>query len=148
MISRPLIAMLIRKEWWLTLGTIFKNPIESVPQEVSACKEKDTFTNDDLILCDTPHNRSLYIIGSMRDERVNWILIDRGSSTNIITIRITKELGFPWTNSRKDTWWFKESTMGGKRATCSIKLEITIGDIKSSAWFACDQYKDFVQCLP
>ncbi|XP_070040997.1 uncharacterized protein [Nicotiana tomentosiformis] len=69
--------------------------IDSIHQEVNTCEEKVTFTNDDLLLGDTLHNRPLYPVGYMRDKRVNRILVDGGSSVNILPILTVKELGIP-----------------------------------------------------
>ncbi|XP_070007654.1 uncharacterized protein [Nicotiana sylvestris] len=77
----------------LLLAPASEKPIESTPQEVNACDEKVTFTNDDLLLGDTSHNHPLYLVGYIRDERVNRILVDGGSSVNILLIHTAKELG-------------------------------------------------------
>ncbi|XP_070042950.1 uncharacterized protein [Nicotiana tomentosiformis] len=53
----------------LLLAPSLENLIESIPQEVNTCEEKVTFTNDDLLLADTPHNHPLYLVGYMHDEK-------------------------------------------------------------------------------
>ncbi|XP_070039298.1 uncharacterized protein [Nicotiana tomentosiformis] len=103
----------------LPLAPSSEKLIESIPQEVNACEEKVTFTNDDLILGDTPHNCPVYLVGYMHDERVNQILFNGGSSMNILPIRTVKELGIQ---------------PRGKRAIGAIRLGITIEDMQSSAW--------------
>ncbi|XP_070022412.1 uncharacterized protein [Nicotiana sylvestris] len=90
-----------------------KKLIESTPQEVNACEEKVTFTNDDLLLGDTLHNRMLYL--SYNDPRIQpmgekvirleitiedmqssaWLhVIDTKTSYNVL-------LGRPWTHENK-----------------------------------------------
>ncbi|XP_070039747.1 uncharacterized protein [Nicotiana tomentosiformis] len=93
--------------------------IESIPQEVNACEEKVTFTNDDLLLGDTLHNCPLYLISYMCDERSNRIVVDGGSSVNILLICTVKEFGIQ---------------TRGQRAIGAIRLGITIEDMQSSAW--------------
>ncbi|XP_070016018.1 uncharacterized protein [Nicotiana sylvestris] len=79
----------------LLLAPSLEKLIDSTPQEVDACEEKFTFTNDDLLLGNTLHNHPLYLIGYMRDEKVNRILVDGGSSVNILPICTVKEFGIP-----------------------------------------------------
>ncbi|XP_070050774.1 uncharacterized protein [Nicotiana tomentosiformis] len=79
----------------LSLAPSSEKLIESTPQEVNACEENVTFTNDDLLLGDTLHNHPLYLVGYMCDEKVNRILVDGGSSVNILPIHTVKELGIP-----------------------------------------------------
>jgi len=97
----------------LSLEPSSEKAIESTPQEVNACEEKVTFTNDDLFLGDTPHNRPLYLVGYMHDERVNQILVDGGSSVNILPIHTVKELGIPMNKLSKSRVMFQGFNQGG-----------------------------------
>jgi hypothetical protein len=45
------------------------------------------FTYEDLLLGTTEHNRPLYVTGSSQGINVRRILVDPGSSVNIITLR-------------------------------------------------------------
>ncbi|XP_070052704.1 uncharacterized protein [Nicotiana tomentosiformis] len=107
---------------------------ESIPQEVNACEEKVTFTNDDLLLGDTPHNHPLYLVGYMLDERVNRILVDGGSSMNILPIRTVKELSIPMNEVSESCVMIQGFNQGGQRAIYAIRMGITIEDMQSSAW--------------
>lgn len=118
----------------LPLAPSSKKPIESTSQEVNACGEKVTFTNDDLLLGDTPHNRPLYLVGYMRDERVNRILVDGGTSVNILPIHTVKELGIPMNELSESRVMIQGFNQGGQRAIGAIMLGITIEDMQSSAW--------------
>ncbi|XP_070026125.1 uncharacterized protein [Nicotiana sylvestris] len=108
--------------------------IESTPQEVNACEEKVTFTNDVLLLGDTPHNLPLYLVGYIHDERINQILVDGGSSVNILLISTVKELGIPMNELSESRVMIQGFNQGGQRAIGAIKLGITIEDMQSSAW--------------
>ncbi|XP_070047529.1 uncharacterized protein [Nicotiana tomentosiformis] len=108
--------------------------IESIHQEVNTCEEKVTFTNDDLILGDTLHNCPLYLVGYMCDERVNQILIDGGSSVNILPIRTVKELGIPMNELSESRVMIQGFNQGWQRAIGAIRLGITIEDMQSSTW--------------
>lgn len=52
-----------------------------------------TFTDEDLLLGSTPHNRPLFVTGYTREQRVNRVLLDGGSAVNILLLRTMKELG-------------------------------------------------------
>ena len=53
---------------------------------------KITFSDKDLLLGSTPHNRPLFIIGYTREQRVNKMLLDGGSTINIFPLYAMKEL--------------------------------------------------------
>ncbi|XP_070035559.1 uncharacterized protein [Nicotiana tomentosiformis] len=108
--------------------------IESIHQEVNTCEENVMFTNDDLLLGDTLYNRPLYLVGYMRDERVNRIFVDGGSSVNILPIRTVKELGIPMNELLKSHVMIQGFNQGGQRAIGAIMLGITIEDMQSSSW--------------
>ncbi|KAL0302096.1 UNVERIFIED_CONTAM: hypothetical protein Sangu_2501200 [Sesamum angustifolium] len=59
------------------------------------CMSTITFTDDDLLLGSKPHNRPLFVAGYVREQKVNRILIDGGSTVNILPLRILKELEIP-----------------------------------------------------
>ncbi|KAK4381111.1 hypothetical protein Sango_2999200 [Sesamum angolense] len=59
------------------------------------CMSTITFTDEDLLLGSKPHNHPLFIVGYVREQKVNRILIDGESAVNILPLRIVKELGIP-----------------------------------------------------
>ncbi|KAL0291991.1 UNVERIFIED_CONTAM: hypothetical protein Scaly_2610300 [Sesamum calycinum] len=56
------------------------------------CMSTITFTNEDLLLGSKPHNRPLFVAGYLCEQKVNRILIDRGSAVNVLPLQILKEL--------------------------------------------------------
>jgi hypothetical protein len=64
-------------------------------RDLSSCMIEITFTDDDLLLSSTLHNRSLFVAGYIQEQRVNRILLDGGSAVNIILLRLLRELGIP-----------------------------------------------------
>ncbi|XP_070045881.1 uncharacterized protein [Nicotiana tomentosiformis] len=118
----------------LPLAPSSEELIKSIPQEVNACEEKVMFTNDDLLLGDTPHNRPLYLVGYMRDERVNRILFDGGSLVNILPIGIVKELGIPMNELSESHVMIQGFNHWGQRSIVAIRLGITIEDMQLIAW--------------
>ena len=53
-------------------------------QRCYACSPNLTFTDEDLLLGSKPHNRPLYVSGYAREQRIERILVDRGSAVNIL----------------------------------------------------------------
>ncbi|KAH0636367.1 hypothetical protein KY289_036282 [Solanum tuberosum] len=70
-----------------------EKPIEPSSQEAHTCDTKITFTDNDLLFGETLHNRPLYMVGHVREKKINRILIDEGSGVNILPIHTLKELG-------------------------------------------------------
>jgi len=58
-----------------------------------ACNTDITFTNDDLLLGSKPHNRPLFVVGYIKEQKVKCILVDGGSTVNIMPKSTMKELG-------------------------------------------------------
>ncbi|KAL0295426.1 UNVERIFIED_CONTAM: hypothetical protein Sangu_3199300 [Sesamum angustifolium] len=86
------------------------------------CMSTITFTDEDLLLGSKPHNRSLFVAGYVREQKVNRIFIDGGSAVNILPLRILKKLEIPideLSNSRlmiqasikedKSCWYYKNA---------------------------------------
>ena len=61
--------------------------------QYSTCNTAITFTYDDLLLGSKPHNRPLFVTGYIREQKVKRILIDGGSSVNIMPKSTMNELG-------------------------------------------------------
>ncbi|XP_070015667.1 uncharacterized protein [Nicotiana sylvestris] len=74
------------------------------------------------------------MVGYMRDERVNRILVDGGSSVNILSIHTVKELRIPMNELSQNHVMIQGFNQGGQRAIGAIMLGITIEDMQSSAW--------------
>ncbi|XP_070056825.1 uncharacterized protein [Nicotiana tomentosiformis] len=70
----------------------------------------------------------------MRDERVNRILVNGGSSVNLLPICIGKELGIPINKLLESRVMIQRYNQGGQRAIGAIRLGITIEDMQSNAW--------------
>ncbi|KAL0362105.1 UNVERIFIED_CONTAM: hypothetical protein Scaly_1165700 [Sesamum calycinum] len=94
-----------------------------------------TFTNEDLFLGSKPHNRPLFVVGYVRDQKVNRILIDGGSAVNILPLRILKELGIPIDERSNNHLMIQVFNQGGQRAVGIIKMQLTMEDMVSSALF-------------
>ena len=74
------------------------------------------------------HNRPLFMTGYIREQQVNHILIDGGSTVNILPLKILKELGISLDE-------LHSIAQGGQRAIAKIGFHIIIGEMESSALF-------------
>ena len=79
-------------------------------QECYACSPDLTFTNEDLLLGFKPHNRPLYVSGYAREQKIDCILIDRGSAINILPKMTMRRLGLTMEDYRIVVWSFKGLT--------------------------------------
>ena len=52
-----------------------------------------TFTDDGVVLCSKPHNRPLFVISYIKQQIVKHILVDGGSTINIISKCTMNNLG-------------------------------------------------------
>jgi len=59
----------------------------------AACMACIMFTDEDIQLGSTDHNRLLYAIGMIGDKRINQILLDCGSVGNLLPLRVLRAIG-------------------------------------------------------
>ncbi|XP_070008667.1 uncharacterized protein [Nicotiana sylvestris] len=74
------------------------------------------------------------MVGYVIERRINKILIDDGYAVNILPIRIMKELGISTEELSESRLMIQGFNQGGQRAIGAINLEITMGDMQSTAW--------------
>ncbi|KAK4400679.1 hypothetical protein Sango_1174000 [Sesamum angolense] len=91
-----------------------------------------TFTNEDLLLGSKPHNRPLFVVGYVREQKVNRILIDGGSTVNILPLRILKELGIPIDELSNSCHIIQGFNQGGQRTVGNIRMQLTMEDMIST----------------
>ena len=108
--------------------------IELSSQEAHVCDTKITFTDNDLLFGETLHSCPLYMVGHVLEKKINRILIDEGSGVNILPIHTLKELGITTGELSESRLLIQGFNQGGQRSIGSIKLEIHMGDLRSSAW--------------
>ncbi|KAL0444592.1 UNVERIFIED_CONTAM: hypothetical protein Slati_2181900 [Sesamum latifolium] len=108
---------------------------KEVFSDTDDCMSTITFTNEDLLLGSKPHNRPLFIVGYVREQKVNRILIDGGSAVNILPLRILKELGIPIDELSNSRLMIQGFNQGGQRAVGIIRLQLTMEDMVSTILF-------------
>ena len=93
------------------------------------------FIDDDRLLGSKIHNHPLFVIGYIREQEVNRILIDGGSAVNILRLKILKELGISLDELLPSKLMIQSFNQGGQRAIAKIRLHMLIGEMESSALF-------------
>ncbi|KAL0411289.1 UNVERIFIED_CONTAM: hypothetical protein Slati_3718600 [Sesamum latifolium] len=99
------------------------------------CMSMITFTDEDLLLGSKPHNCPLFVVGYVREQRVNRILIHGGFAVNLLPLRILKELGIPIDELSNSRLMIQGFNQGGQRAVGIIRMQWTIEDMVSTALF-------------
>jgi len=81
-----------------------KTPTKKVMTEIhddfsnlphNVCTTEISFNDEDLLLGSKLHSRPLFIKGYVDEKMVNCILVDDGSTVNILPIKTMKELKIP-----------------------------------------------------
>ena len=108
--------------------------IELSSQEAHVCDTKITFTENDLLFGEALHNRPLHMVGHVLEKKINRILIYEGSGVNLLLIHTLKELGITTGELSESRLLIQGFNQGGQRSIGSIKLQINMGDLRSSAW--------------
>ncbi|XP_015064486.1 uncharacterized protein LOC107009658 [Solanum pennellii] len=74
------------------------------------------------------------MVGHVLEKKINRILIDEGSGVNILQIHTLKELGIKTGELSESRLLIQEFNQVGQRSIGFVKLEIHMGDLRSSAW--------------
>lgn len=72
------------------------------------------------------------LLVSIREQHLNSILIDGGSTVNIMPKVILKKLGISIDELSKSNLTIQEFNQGGQRSIGKIRVELSIGDVKSN----------------
>lgn len=105
---------------------------------ISACAShcmSIIFTNEDLMLRSKHHNRSLFDSSYIREQKVGWILIDDGSTVNIMPKSTMPQIGILIDELSKNRLVIQGFNQGGWRAIGMICLELIIGNLKVNTLF-------------
>ncbi|XP_015166801.1 uncharacterized protein [Solanum tuberosum] len=101
-------------------------------EKVTPCCATIAFTDDDLLLGSKLHNRLLLVVGSIREQHLNRILIDGGSAVNIMPKVVLKKLGISIDELSKSNLTIQGFNQGGQRSIGKIRVGLSIGDVKSN----------------
>ncbi|KAH0707716.1 hypothetical protein KY285_010750 [Solanum tuberosum] len=101
-------------------------------EKVAACCATIAFTDDDLLLGSKLHNRPLFVVGSIREQHLNRILIDGGSAVNIMPKVVLKKLGISIDELSKSNLTIQGFNQGGQQSIGKIRVGLSIGNVKSN----------------
>ncbi|KAM2981393.1 hypothetical protein FF2_012699 [Malus domestica] len=103
----------------------------------TCCAIEDTihFTDEDLLLGSKPHNRPLFVSGYVREHKVNRMLVDGGSAINIMPKSTMTTIGIKADELSLSRLLIQGFNQGGQKAMGMIRVEMTIGELKSSTIF-------------
>ncbi|KAM1535826.1 hypothetical protein ACFX1Z_014790 [Malus domestica] len=108
------------------------------PHECAICCATDDtihFADEDLLLGSKPHNRPLFVSGYVREHKVSFMLVDGGSSINIMPKSTMTAIGIKVDELSLSRLLIQGFNQGGQRAMGMIRVEMTIGELKSSVMF-------------
>ncbi|KAM2661513.1 hypothetical protein EV2_023811 [Malus domestica] len=108
------------------------------PHEYATCcaaQDAIHFTDEDLLLGSKPHNRHLFISGYVREHKVNRMLMDSGSAINIMPNLTMTTIGIKVDELSLSRLLIQGFNHRGQRAMGMVRMEMIIGELKSSTIF-------------
>ncbi|XP_070022554.1 uncharacterized protein [Nicotiana sylvestris] len=94
-----------------------------------------TFSDDELHVEGTKHNRALYLMVKCEDSVVTRVLVDNGSSANICPLSTLNKLKVDDERIHKNNISVRGFDGGGKDSVGDIVLELTIGPVEFTMEF-------------
>ncbi|KAG9458163.1 hypothetical protein H6P81_002671 [Aristolochia fimbriata] len=94
-----------------------------------------SFNESDMLLGERFHNRPLFVSGAIKDRWINRILLDSGSTVNILPIQTLKNVGLVANDLQASSLMIQGFNQEGQRALGTIRLELQIGDMTSHVLF-------------
>ncbi|KAM2225243.1 hypothetical protein ACFXTI_019019 [Malus domestica] len=143
-------ALRLPKKMRRTLAAVLASPDDHEVQEskneglklwphecATCCVVDDTihFTDEDLLLGSKPHNRHFFVSGYVREHKVNCMLVDGGSAINIMPKSTMTTIGIEANELSLSHLLIQGFNPRGQRAMGMIRVEMTIGELKSSTIF-------------
>jgi hypothetical protein len=93
------------------------------------------FTNDDLLIGTADHNRPLYITGDCGGQKIGRILVDAGSSINIMPLKTLKTITLDVKNLSDERVIIHGFNQNSKKAMGAITLNLQCGSLKAPTKF-------------
>ncbi|KAM1212301.1 hypothetical protein ACFX2G_003942 [Malus domestica] len=143
-------ALRLPKEMRRALAAVLASPDDQEVQEskneilklrpyecATCCATEDAinFTDEDLLLGSKPHNRPLFVSGYVREHKVSRMLVDGGSAINIMPKSTMTTIGIKVDELSLSRLLIQGFNQGGQRAMGMVRVEMTIGELKSSTIF-------------
>ncbi|XP_058076367.1 uncharacterized protein LOC131224947 [Magnolia sinica] len=103
-------------------------------KEQEDCMPVVSFSDDDLA-CDAGHNRSLMIIGYIREKEVKRIMLDIGSVVNLLLLTMLNKLGYRRSDLHPSGIIIQGFNQDGQRALGKIMITLEIGDLITDIFY-------------
>lgn len=94
-----------------------------------------TFSQKDMLLKSSDHNRPLYCKGKIDTLTVNRVLIDPGSAVNILPAKIFKKLSHRRHELEESSIVVQGFDKHPQTPLGGINLKVTFGDLQTDAYF-------------
>ncbi|XP_070003047.1 uncharacterized protein [Nicotiana sylvestris] len=94
-----------------------------------------TFSDDELPMEGTEHNRALYLTVKCEDSVVSRVLVDNGSSANIFPLSTLQKLNIGTKRIHLNSVCVRGFDRGGKDSVGDIMLELSIGPVEFTMEF-------------
>jgi hypothetical protein len=93
------------------------------------------FTDDDLLIGTVDHNRPLYITGNCGGQKIGRILVDAGSSINIMPLKTLKTITLDVKNLSDEKVIIHGFNQNSQKALGAITLNLQCGSLKAPTKF-------------
>ena len=110
------------------------NPIEvdeafsSHLNQCAVCMACIMFTDEDMQLGSTNHNRPLYVTGMIKDKRISRILLDYSSAVNLIQLRVLRAIGITPNQLSPTMLTIQGLIQVGQKALGTVALKFELDD--------------------
>ena len=153
-------ALRLPKKMRRTLAAVLASPDDHEVQEskdeglklrphecATCCAAQDVinFMDEDLLLGSKPHNRPLFVSGYVREHKVNRMLVDGGSAINIMPKSTMTTIDIKVDELSLSRLLIQGFNQRGQRTMGMIRVEMTIGELKSSTIFHVIDAQNFLQ---
>ncbi|XP_075081725.1 uncharacterized protein LOC142166411 [Nicotiana tabacum] len=105
------------------------NHLEKIASEIFKAN-RITFSDDELPMEGTEHNRALYLTVKCEHSVVSRVLVDNGSSANICPLSTLQKLKFGTERIHLNSVCVRGFDVGGKDSVGDIMLELSIGPVE------------------
>ncbi|XP_070006530.1 uncharacterized protein [Nicotiana sylvestris] len=116
------------------LDKISVNHLEKIANKIFEVN-RVTFSDEELPVEGTEHNKALYLTVKCEDSVVTWVLVDNGSSANIFPLSTLSKLKVEDERIHKNSICVRGFDGGGKDSVGDIVLELTIGSVEFTMGF-------------
>ncbi|XP_070026160.1 uncharacterized protein [Nicotiana sylvestris] len=110
------------------------NHLEKIANKIFEAN-RITFSDNELPLEGTEHNRALYLTVKCKDSMITRVLVDNGSSVNICPLSTLHKLKIDTERIHKNSICVRGFDEGGKDSVGDIVLELTIGPVEFTIEF-------------